>query len=100
MLLRLLDNNVINGNDGNTIYSSFISWIFPRLTDRFHEYHWVDRPTCDRQDQSCKKITILDRKDRDLFIDLDLLHDLNQFIDLLKLTLIFDLQSPKLEIIL
>ena len=35
--------------------------------------------------QSCKKITILDRKDRDLFIDLDLLLDLDQFIDLLKL---------------
>ena len=43
------------------------------------------------QNQSCKKITILDRKDRDLFIDLDLLHDLDQFIDLLKLILIFDL---------
>ena len=41
--------------------------------------------------QSCKKITILDLKDRDLFIDLDLLHDLDQFIDLLKLILIFDL---------
>ena len=41
--------------------------------------------------QSCKKIMILDRKDRDLFIDLDLLHDLDQFIDLLKLILIFDL---------
>ena len=41
--------------------------------------------------QSCKKITILDQKDRDLFIDLDLLHDLDQFIDLLKLILIFDL---------
>ena len=41
--------------------------------------------------QSCKKITILDRKDRDLFIDLDLWHDLDQFIDLLKLILIFDL---------
>ena len=41
--------------------------------------------------QSCKKITILDLKDRDLYIDLDLLHDLDQFIDLLKLILIFDL---------
>ena len=41
-------------------------------------------------EQSCKKITILDRKDRDLFIDLDLLHDLDQLIDLLKLILIFD----------
>ena len=51
--------------------------------------------------QSCKKITIFDRKDQDLFIylDLDLLHDLDQFIDLLKLILIFDLWSPKLEII-
>ena len=44
-----------------------------------------------RAEQSCKKITILDQKDRDLFIDLDLLHDLDQFIDLLKLILIFDL---------
>ena len=43
------------------------------------------------RDQSCKKIMILDRKDQDLFIDLDLLHDLDQFIDLLKLILIFDL---------
>jgi len=41
--------------------------------------------------QACKKITILDRKDRDLLIDLDLLHDLDQFIDLLLLILIFDL---------
>ena len=41
--------------------------------------------------QSCKKITILDRKDQDPFIDLNLLHDLDQFIDLLKLILIFDL---------
>ena len=41
--------------------------------------------------QSCKKITIFDRKDRDLFIDIDLWHDLDQFIDLLKLILIFDL---------
>ena len=41
--------------------------------------------------QSCKKITILDRKDQDLFIGLDLSHDLDQFIDLLKLILIFDL---------
>ena len=38
-----------------------------------------------------KKITILDRKDQDLFIDLNLLHDLDQFIDLLELILIFDL---------
>ena len=44
-----------------------------------------------RPDQSCKKITIFDLKDRDIFIDLDLLHDLDQFIDLLKLILIFDL---------
>ena len=43
--------------------------------------------------QGCIKITILDLKDRDLFIDLDLLHDLDQFIDLLKLILIFDLQN-------
>ena len=42
-------------------------------------------------EQSCKKITILDLKDRDLYIDLDLLHDLDQFIDLLKLILIFNL---------
>ena len=41
--------------------------------------------------QSCEKITIFDSKDRDLFIDLDLLHDLEQFIDLLKLILFFDL---------
>ena len=43
--------------------------------------------------QSCKKITIFDLKDQDIFIfiDLDLLHDLDQFIDLLKLILIFDL---------
>ena len=40
-----------------------------------------------RPDQSCKKITIFDLKDRDLFIDLD------QFMDLLKLILIFDLQN-------
>ena len=53
-----------------------------------------------RRVQSCKKIMILDLKDQDLFIDLDLLHDLDQFIDLLKLILIFDLRSPKLEIIL
>ena len=53
-----------------------------------------------KPEQSCKKITILDLKDRDLYIDLDLLHDLDQFIDLLKLILIFDLRSPKLEIIL
>ena len=36
---------------------------------------------------------MLELKDRDLFIDLDLLHDLDQFIDLLKLILIFDLQN-------
>ena len=47
----------------------------------------------DAPPQSCKKITILDRKDRDLFIDLYLLHDLDQFIDLLKSILIFDLQN-------
>ena len=44
----------------------------------------------DARDQGCKKIAILDIKYRDLFIDLDLLHDLDQFIDLLKLILIFD----------
>ena len=49
--------------------------------------------------QSCKKIMILDRKDQDLFIDLNLLYDLDQFIDLLKLILIFDLWSPNLEVI-
>ena len=43
--------------------------------------------------QSCKKITILDLKDQDLFIDLDLLYDLDQYIDHLKLIFIFDLQN-------
>ena len=52
-------------------------------------FEWV--ATGKPSNQSCKKITILDQKDRDLFIDLDLLHDLDQFIDLLKLILIFDL---------
>ena len=34
--------------------------------------------------QTCKKIVIFDLKDQDLLIDLDLLHDLDQFDNLLN----------------
>ena len=41
---------------------------------------------CHSSKQSCKKITFFDLKDRDFFSDLDLLHDLDQLIDLLNLS--------------